>query len=322
MKLNTKVLVTGASGQIGSRLARKLMNHGADVYALSTTNSFENEPRIKYIKKTRGESIVEELPEIDLVFHLASQTSAYIARASVSKDIQTNLLDSIHLIEKLSHQSTPPDLIYAGSMTAYGMGQQEAINEECLINPQTFYDVGKLANEMYLEQYVREGRLKSCITLRLSNIYGAQQISTRSERGFLDRCIWNAIEGRNLNVYGDGDYLRDYLHIEDAVEAFYSAGKIASKTGIEVFNIGTAKGTTLKSALQQIADGANILTGKESRLIEMEFPEAAYNIEKRHSIADPSSFMNQTGWVASIEFNEGLRRELVQAFSQLGENVN
>ena len=121
---------------------------------------------------------------------------------------------------------------YAFSATT----EQEAINEECLINPQTFYDVGKLANEMYLEQYVREGRLKSCITLRLSNIYGAHQISTENERGFLDRCIWNAINGANLNMYGDGNYLRDYLHIEDAVEAFYSAGKIASKTGIEVFN--------------------------------------------------------------------------------------
>lgn len=321
MKRNTKVLVTGASGQIGSRLARKLINHGADVYALSTINSFENESRIKHIQKTRGEPIVAELPEIDLVFHLASQTSAYIARTSVSKDIQTNLLDSIHLIEKLSHQSTPPGLIYAGSMTAYGMGQQELINEESLINPQTFYDVGKLANEMYLEQYVREGRLKSCITLRLSNIYGAHQISTESERGFLDRCIWKAINGANLNMYGDGNYLRDYLHIEDAVEAFYSAGKIASKTGVEVFNIGTAKGTTLKSALQQIADGANILTGENSRLIEMEFPEAAYNIEKRHSVADPSSFMAQTGWVPSIEFGEGVSRGLIQALSILNEDI-
>jgi nucleoside-diphosphate-sugar epimerase len=321
MEPNIKVLVTGASGQIGSRLARKLVQHGADVYALSSINSFENEPRIKYIRKNWGESFVEEIPEIELVFHLASQTSAYIARASVSKDIQTNLLDTIHLIERLSHQARPPALIYAGSMTEYGMGQARAINEKYEIDPQTFYDVGKIASEMYLEQYVREGLLRSCITLRLANIYGAKQVLNGNGRGFLDRSIKNAIEGKNIEMFGDGNYLRDYLYIEDAVKAFYSAGKIASKVDIEVFNIGTGQGTLLKTALQQIVDGANKLTGKKSRIVEIEYPATAYNIEKRDSISDPSSFMAQTGWVPSIELREGVRRCLMQALSPLDEDI-
>ena len=110
----SKVLVTGASGQIGRRLVRKLMSQGSDVYTLSTENYFENEPKVKYIKKNRGEPIVEQLPTVDTIFHLSSQTSAYIARESVARDVETNLIESIHIIEKLSRQSQPPAIIYAG----------------------------------------------------------------------------------------------------------------------------------------------------------------------------------------------------------------
>lgn len=320
MELSTNVLVTGASGQIGSRLVRKLVSEGSNVYALSSVNTFADEPNIKYIKKIQGEPLVEELPEIGLVFHLASQTSAYIARESVLRDIQTNLYETIQLVEKLSIQSLLPAIIYAGSMTEYGIGQEELIKEDYKPDPQTFYDVGKLATELYLEQYVREGRLASCSTLRLSNIYGVLQIPNGSERGFLDRCIWNAVEGKNLTMYGEGNYLRDYLHIDDAVEAFYLAGKIASKGEINVFNIGTGKGSTLKYALQQIVNKANISTGKQSRVIAMKFPAHAYNIEKRNSIADSSLFTNRTGWMPRIGFEEGIERELAQVLAILDGN--
>lgn len=315
MVSTSKVLVTGASGQIGRRLVRKLMSEGSDVYTLSTKNYFENEPKVKYIKKNRGEPIVEQLPTVDTIFHLSSQTSAYIARESVARDVETNLIDSIHIIEKLSHQSQPPAMIYAGSMTAYGMGKEDQINEEYTVDPQTFYDVGKLANQMYLEQYVREGRLKSCSTLRLANIYGADERTKIGERGFLDQSFWRATEGKDLYMYGDGNYLRDYLHIDDAVDAFNCAGKILNAESINTFNIGTGKATTLRSALQQIIDGANMLTGKKSKLVSIEFPENAYNIEKRNSIVDASAFINITGWAPKIDLKNGISKGLSQALT-------
>lgn len=319
MVSTSKVLVTGASGQIGRRLVRKLMSQGSDVYTLSTENYFENEPKVKYIKKNRGEPIVEQLPTVDTIFHLSSQTSAYIARESVARDVETNLIESIHIIEKLSRQSQPPAIIYAGSMTAYGMGKEDLINEECIIDPQTFYDVGKLANQMYLEQYVREGRLKSCSTLRLANIYGADERTKIGDRGFLDRCMWNAIEGKDLYMYGDGNYLRDYLHIDDAVDAFNCAVKISNEESIRVFNIGTGEGTSLGSALQLIVDGANVLTGRKSKLVSIEFPANAYEVEKRNSVVDASSFINLTGWAPKIDIKNGVRTGLSQAYTLRAE---
>lgn len=321
MELNSKVLVTGASGQIGSRLTRKLVSIGAEVYALSSTNSFVDDSRIKYIRKTWGNPLVEELPEVGIVFHLASQTSAYIARESVARDVETNLLDSVYLIEKLSKQSQPPVVIYAASMTEYGMGQEKPICEDQAVDPQTFYDVGKLALELYLDQFVMEGRLASCTSLRLSNIYGVQQPKSVGGRSFLDRCIRHAIEGENLTIYGDGNYLRDYLHIDDAVEAFYVASKIASDKKINIFNIGTGKGVRLGSALQQVVDGANKLTGKTSRVIQTDFPPGAYKIEKRNSVADPSTFMKITNWKPKIDFSTGLNIGLKQALAVVDANT-
>jgi UDP-glucose 4-epimerase len=317
-----KVLVTGASGQIGRRLVRKLMSQGSEIYTLSTENYFENEPSVKFIKKNRGEPIIEQLPKVDLIFHLASQTSAYIARESVARDIETNLIDSVYFIEKLPNQSQAPTVIYAGSMTAYGMGRVESINEKVEIDPQTFYDVSKLATQLYLEQYAREGLIKSCVTLRLANIYGDNEKTQSKDRGFVDRSIWNAIEGKELYMYGDGNYLRDYLHIDDAVEAFICAGKITNEDKTKVFNVGTGKGTVLRSALEQIVEGANALTGQKSRLVSVEFPTAAYNIEKRNSIADASSFRNLTGWSPKIDFNNGIRDGLAKTHALIHQKSN
>lgn len=313
----TRVLVTGASGKIGSRLAHKLAKQGLSVYALSTINSFKNVPEIKYIHRERGKPIADNLPEVDFVFHLAAQTSAYVARASVLEDLRTNLIETVELIERLAHQSQPPCLIYAGSMTEYGMGKEGVISEDYPVDPQTFYDVGKVANELYLGQYVREGKLKSCVTLRLANIYGAQQHSKLSERGFLDRCIKDAINGRNVELYGDGDYLRDYLHVDDAVEAFFQASKVARKGQATFFNIGTGNAVRLRTALNLIVEGANDLTGNTCKIVMKDFPHEAYSIERRNSVTNPKLFMDQTGWFPSIEFTEGISRELKRAFSSL-----
>ncbi len=318
----SKVIVTGASGRIGRRLVRRLMNQNLEVYTFSTENYFVNEPKIKFIKKYRGEPIIEQLPKVDLIFHLASQTSAYVARESVARDIETNLIDTVYLIEKLPRQSEAPSLIYSGSMTVYGMGKVESIDEKDQIDPQTFYDMSKLATQLYLEQYAREGLIKSCVTLRLANIYGDNEKTQSTDRGFVDRSIWNAIEGKELYMYGDGNYLRDYLHIDDAVEAFICAGKINNHDKIRVFNVGTGKGTLLRSALEKIVEGANTLTGKKSRLVSVEFPSTAYNIEKRNSVADTSSFTKLTGWSPEIDLNNGIKDGLAKTHALINQKSN
>lgn len=106
-----------------------------------------------------------------------------------------------------------------------------------------------MATELYLEEYLREGRLKSFVTLYLANINGVQQTRGSGGRGFLDPCNLSAIKGESLNIYHDGNYLRDYLYIDDAIELFYFGGKTASNHPIKFFSVGTGTGTTLKSAL-------------------------------------------------------------------------
>jgi nucleoside-diphosphate-sugar epimerase len=127
--------------------------------------------------------------------------------------------------------------------------------------------------------------------------------------------MWNAIEGKDLYMYGDGNYLRDYLHIDDAVDAFNCAGKILNDGSINTFNIGTGEATSLRSALQQIIDGANVLTGNKSKLVSIEFPENAYNVEKRNSIVDASAFINITGWAPKIDLKNGISKGLSQALT-------
>jgi nucleoside-diphosphate-sugar epimerase len=116
-------------------------------------------------------------------------------------------------------------------------------------------------------------------------------------------------------MYGDGNYLRDYLHIDDAVDAFIRAGKISNDESVNLFNIGTGKGTSLGSALQLIVDLANVWTGRKSKLVSIDFPANAYEVEKRNSVVDASSFINLTGWSPKVDFKNGVRTGLSQAYT-------
>jgi len=218
----------------------------------------------------------------------------------------------------MARSNIKPVFIYTGSMTEYGMTSMHAVDEKISLGPQTFYDVAKIATEMYAEQFVREGWLSKSITLRLSNVYGSNSRIQGVDRGFLDRSMLRALSGEPLVYFGSGEYLRDFLHVDDVIGALISTALNVDSLDLPVFNIGTGFGTTIKSALALIAKEAEALTGRPVQVNQTDFQINSYPIERRDSIANSQAFRKSTGWTPRVEFGNGIRKGLKEAWSLIG----
>jgi UDP-glucose 4-epimerase len=305
-----RVMVTGASGHLGLRLVSALSKMGCSVFAVSRRNSFSEHANVTHILHDWREPITFDVPKVDVIFHLAAQTSSYNARKDVAGDINTNVLGTVQLLERVVKSNAQPVFIFTGSMTEYGMTSAEAADEKVPLSPQTFYDVAKLTTEMYIEQFAREGWLSQSITLRFSNIYGSISQEQRADRGFLDRSIWRALSGETLTYFGSGEYLRDFLYIEDAIDALLAAVVRAERLEIPAFNVGSSSGTTIKEALLLVAREAETLTGIPVLVKQTEFPVDSYQIEKRNSVANSTAFRESSGWEPRVVLKSGIREAL------------
>ena len=313
----TKALITGPSGQVGSRLVEKLTGSGWKVFALSSHNSFAENSAVTHLTHDWTRIGHLDLPRIDFVFHLAAQTSSYVARKDVSEDVRTNLLGSVNLLEAIARTGASPVFVFAGSMTEYGISREEFTSEISPVKPQTFYDSAKVSTEIYAEQFAREGWLSKSITLRLSNVYGGSSQHQGADRGFLDRSIWRALGKKNLTYFGSGEYKRDFLHIDDVIDALFAVANNSNRLNQSVYNIGTGVGTSIRDALTVVIDESELLTSLRVGLDQAEFPNEAYQIERRYSIVDPRLFRSLTGWEPKVSLRQGIRQSTINAWKSL-----
>jgi UDP-glucose 4-epimerase len=310
-------LITGASGHLGSLLVSELTKEGWSIFAVSRRDSFTHLSNVTHIPHEWSNSIAFEIPRVDTVFHLAAQTSAYKARENVAEDIHSNVVGTVNLLESIARSNVKPVFIFTGSMTEYGMTSTYPVDEKVPLSPQTFYDAAKITTEMYAEQFVREGWLSKSITLRLSNVYGSHSRAQGVDRGFLDRSILKALTGEPLFFFGSGEYVRDFLHVDDVISALISAALHVDDLDSSVFNIGTGFGTTIKSALALIAKEAENLTGSPVQVNQGVFPVDSYAIERRNSIANSQVFREATGWTPKVEFRTGVKEGLKEVWSSI-----
>ena len=299
-----KILISGASGNIGSTLIKLLPKEDCEIIGISSRKKLNNAGNVKYIfHDWKNPSLEFELPEVDIIVHLAGQTSAYHAISEPGDDLVGNLLFPIKLIEKIRHFRNPPTFILAGSMTEYGINTELKLNENTNANPSNLYDLGKVTLENYLRLFVQYGFLKKSVTLRLANVYGGTAVSQK-DRSFLDRSIIMALEGESLICYGNGNYIRDYIHINDVVSAIIKV--INNNNTAELYNVGSGIGTTIYQILNQVKDAVEAVQKSKIDIIFQDFPSNSLEIERRNHIADISKISNDLGWIPKYGLNEGI----------------
>ncbi|EKQ90013.1 NAD-binding protein [Leptospira borgpetersenii serovar Javanica str. UI 09931] len=251
-----------------------------------------------------------DLPEFDVVYHLAGQTSVPQAKLDPVSDLQINVFGFLNLILCLKKQKKKPIVIFAGTTTETGLHQSMLIDEDVRDEPLTFYDISKLSAEHYLKQCIREGWVLGCI-LRLANVYGGSKPGQEKDRGILDKVFHRALKGETIQIYGDGTFLRDYIHLDDVVSAFISASDHIENTNGKHFIIGSGKSYSIREAFETAVNIAFEISGLKTKIEYMDPPINGSPIDSRSVIYDTSSFRSATGWKPNFLLESGLRHSYI-----------
>ena len=253
--MNTKIfLVTGAAGFIGSAVAKKLIQEGHQVVTIDnlSTGFEENIPDgVFFIKgDCADQKIIDQLDKYNFntIFHIAGQSSGEVSFDKPAYDLKTNALSTLLLL-KYAQKKNVKKFIYASTMSVYGYQPDRPINEDVITSPKSFYAVGKIASEYYMQLYSNLGITNTA--LRLFNVYGPGQNMTNMKQGMVSIFLEQAIKNKKIVVKGSSKRFRDFVFIDDVVRAFIQA-EMFNDSKYRIFNIGTSKKTTISTLLDQI----------------------------------------------------------------------
>jgi nucleoside-diphosphate-sugar epimerase len=243
------------------------------------------------------------IDESDIIFHLAGNTSLYEAE----KDPLLSLRESLHPLHNLGNAllENPKDIkfIFASTATIYGVSYDRKVNENDKPRPCSYYDFYKVMCEEYLYLLNRMLGL-DFISLRLANVYGPSLIEAGSDdRGIINKVAKKLLKGGTINIYGDGEYYRDYIYIEDVAKSFLLSGVEINRDN-RIFNICSGSSITLKEAFNKLH---HVIRPNSKIDIEyVEWPEQAHEIERRNFYGDNELFKSVFGWEPEHSFKEGI----------------
>jgi UDP-glucose 4-epimerase len=305
-----KIAILGAAGFIGKHLTRRFVKDGHEVFCFvrefSEEDSFEGAQQIRFNLADISSDAAESLLECDVLVHLVSSTNPGNSVLNPTKDVSDNILGSIHLFEILG-ENQACKLIFASSGGAvYGIPKSVPTGEAHETNPVSPYGVSKLAIEKFLFSFHAQHNLDYTI-LRLSNPYGPEQLNLRGQ-GLIPTIIERGLNGQPLTIWGDGTTERDYLFIDDAVDAFLKA---LAYTGSErVFNIGSGKGTSILNLVSEIE-------GLLDRSVDLNF-EKSRPSDPLVNVLDVALAKQILGWGPSTPLSEGLQKTVAWNRQRLG----
>ena len=200
-------------------------------------------------------------------------------------------------------------IVFPSSRLVYAPHTPLPVPETAPTAPLSIYGVHKLAAEQYLLLYERLYGLRVSI-LRITNPYGPFQRPEQNRYGIVNWFIHQAMQDHPLTVYGDGSQVRDYIHIDDAVDALLVAGASARADG-RTFNVGAGHGISFVEMAELIARAAG-----RGRVQHVEWPDDAALVETGDFVADASLIDRELGWKARIPFKSGID-DVIARYAQL-----
>jgi nucleoside-diphosphate-sugar epimerase len=310
-----KVLITGGAGYLAFGLLQLLSDRSASIVRLVRPGTLlapsPGDAEVLEVHADIREPTVWDalLEGVDVIFHLAAQTSAAAAEADPVEDLSTNVLPLVSLLEACRRVKSAPTVLFAGTATECGLTDSIPVNETMADQPVTTYDLHKLMAENYLKYYTRQGAVHGA-TLRLGNVYGPGPRNNTADRGILNLMVRRALGGDALTVYGTGDYLRDYVFVEDVASAFVAAAENIDAVNGGHYLVGSGKGNTVAEAVQLVAERVASRKGVEVDVKHVELPKTLSPIDTRNFVADTGLFQARTGWRARVSLTEGIDRTI------------
>jgi len=307
------VAVTGAAGFIGGRLVDRLAGEAGTIIRVSRSIERPLEHAAATVIDVAGDvserDVWDRVADADVIFHLAAQTSRAAAAENPDRDFQANVTPLRHLLAACRDRKRRPIVLFAGTVTEAGVPSRLPVNEETPDDPITIYDRHKLMAENDLTAAASSGAVCGA-TLRLANVYGPGAHARRVDRDVLNRMIGLAVIGQPLTVLGTGEYVRDYVFVDDVVDAFLMAAEHSDRVNAGHFVIGSGQGVSLRDAFQLIAARVERLTGRRVAVTAMEPAAPLSAIERRNFVGDHARFSAATGWRPRWTLAEGIDRTI------------
>jgi UDP-glucose 4-epimerase len=309
-----RVLITGGLGFIGSNLAKQLVDLGADVLIVDSMiadsggnlfniDGIENRVRVNIADVRQGSTMDVLVRGREVIFNLAGQVSHIDSMRDPFTDLDINCRAQLSILEACRKFNPGVRVVFAGTRQIYGKPDRLPVDETHLVRPIDVNGVNKAAGEYYHLLYNNAFGVRAC-SLRLTNVYGPRQLIKHNRQGFIGWFIRLAMEDREIQVFGDGSQMRDFVYVDDAADAFLRAGASDGCDG-EVFNVGGSQPITHKDLVTMLLDVAG--TG---RVTFVPWPPEKKQIDIGSFYADSSKFAAASGWAPRVDLREGFARTI------------
>jgi len=293
-----RILVTGGSGFIGQHIAEMFASEEHDVIVIDKRKNtwpflYNN---ILLVKEDirNYDQIKNYFEDVDYIFHEAALVSVPDSMKKPNLTIDNNINGTVNLF-KAAVEKNVKKIIFASSCAIYGMNDKIPLNENEKAYPLSPYAISKLSAEYFLKMYNEEFGIKTT-SLRYFNVYGPRQDYSSQYSAVISIFVNNALQDKDLIVYGDGSQTRDFVYIDDVVKA---NKMVMNQEDGKIFNVGFGE----KASISELAKEIIELTNSDSKII---YKQARYG-EVKHSLADITK-ISQIGFKPEFNLKEGLEK--------------
>ena len=315
---NKSVLITGGAGFIGSSLAQALVSLGAKVTVLDAMlplyggnefNLFGIRDQIKFVKgDIRDADLVNKVVRNkDIIFNLAAQVSYIDSKEQPFLDLDINGAGHLTVLEAARKLAPEARVLFSSSRLVYGKIFNTPVREDHPTEPLSIYGIHKLLGEKYYRYYAHTFDLHT-VSVRIPNPYGSRQQMKHNKYSIVGWFVRQALEDESITVFGDGKQMRDYLYIDDIVDAFLWLAE-EGEAG-EVYNIGTHERICFVDMVDAVL--REVGSGKKEHV---PWPKNYEKNETGNYMADTAkieALTRQSGgqarWQARVSLDEGVRR--------------
>jgi UDP-glucose 4-epimerase len=308
------VLITGGLGFIGSNLARRLSDRGAQVTVVDSLipdyggrlfnlEGYADRVRIN-IADVRDEHSMDYLVRGQaFIFNLAGQVSHLDSMRDPYTDLEINCRSQLSILEACRKHNPTARIIYSGTRQVYGRPRYLPVDEQHPVDPVDVNGVNKVAGEWYHVVYHRAYGLRTT-SLRLTNTYGPRMRVTDARQTFLGIWLRQVIEGGEILVYGDGQQRRDFTYVDDAVDALTAVAECEATVG-EIYNLGGDEVVALRDLAELLI---RVNGGGGWRLVP--FPAEQRAIDIGDYFGSYAKLRAALGWQPRVPLREGLAATL------------